>query len=240
MANSSSAVLAQRNEPRGGLDFFPTPPFVIRALFKYIIKNIKRHQKIYEPACGRGDMSKVMKEFVDVVISSDIGDYGFGKVVDYLSTDYQGSENPTQDWVITNPPFSHALDFTLKALDALYDPRNPEGGSGGVAIFERVQWLETVGRYEKLFKKYPPTKIVIFSERVPIVAGHLDPTASSATAYCWIVWEARKKKKPRAPITIFDWVPPCRKDLTRPGDYEGQEEKIKLKHGQIDIEDLIK
>ncbi|WP_051448441.1 Abi family protein [Bradyrhizobium sp. WSM1417] len=39
--------------------------------------------------------------------------------------------------------------------------------------------------------------------------------ASTATGYAWIVWEKQAAEAPR-----LMWVPPCRKKLERPGDYQ--------------------
>ena len=38
--------------------------------------------------------------------------------------------------------------------------------------------------------------------------------ASTATAYCWLIWT-----RDAAAETRFRWIPPCRKALERPGDY---------------------
>lgn len=76
----------------------------------------------------------------------------------------------------------------------------------------RSAFLEGVGRYERLFSKFPPSIIAQFSERVPMVKGRYDPTASTATSYTWLVWIAGETN------TSFVWIPPCRKDLERPGD----------------------
>jgi hypothetical protein len=84
----------------------------------------------------------------------------------------------------------------------------------GVAILARTVFIESVGRYENVFRKMPPTKIAQFTERVPMVKGRLDSKASTATGYCWLVWQKNKRSAPR-----LMWVPPCRKSLERPGDY---------------------
>jgi hypothetical protein len=50
-----------------------------------------------------------------------------------------------------------------------------------------------------------------------MVKGRLDKKASTATGYGWLVWE-KKKSKASSPRLI--WIPPCRKTLERPGDYD--------------------
>ncbi len=111
------------------------------------------------------------------------------------------------DWVITNPPFNKVAEtFVLKAI---------EQARVGVAIFARLQWLETIGRYERLFRDHPPTQIAFFCERVPLHMGRWEPDGRTATAYIWLVWI--KGRVPRAPF----WIPPCQREAcARPDDVE--------------------
>jgi len=110
------------------------------------------------------------------------------------------------DWIITNPPFRRAEEFTLRAL---------ERARVGVAMFTRLQWLESVGRYERLFKDRPPTLIAIFTERVPLHMGRWEPKGSTATGYCWLV--CSKGRPPQAPF----WIPAGQRKLcARPEDIE--------------------
>ena len=115
-------------------------------------------------------------------------------------------ETNSCDWVITNPPFRLGEQFVLRSLKV---------ARRGVAILARTVFIESVGRYEKVFRKTPPTKFAQFTERVPMVKGRLDRKASTATGYCWLVWEKKKRSAPR-----LMWVPPCRKSLERDGDYD--------------------
>lgn len=237
MANTSPAVLAQRKTQIETYDFYPTPPWAVRAMFEYLLPKFMygKATTIYEPACGMGDMSKVLSEYSDNVISSDIGDYGFGSVQNFLSPDFKGSKTPTRDWLITNPPFKLALDFALKAVGAI-TIRNYDS-IGGVAIFERLQWLESVKRYTQLFSIHPPDKVGVFSERVPLVAGKLDPAANAAVAYCWIIWFPGDPDYTHKTKTQLDWIPVCRNRLTKPGDYDNQNYTNLDVTQQLDLED---
>src|SRR4051812_33119398 len=97
LQNTTHAVMAQRRAPtRDALDDFPTPPWAIRALTKYVIEP---SGTCLEPACGRGYMSATLAERFDEVVSTDIFDYGFGGVVDFLNPTH---EPDSFDWVITN------------------------------------------------------------------------------------------------------------------------------------------
>lgn len=77
----------------------------------------------------------------------------------------------------------------------------------------RSAFLEGVGRYARLFRDRPPTSVLQFSERVVMHKGRLAPEGSTATAFCWLVWEHG------ATGTSLEWIPPCRKRLEKPGDY---------------------
>ena len=206
MQNTTHAVMAQRSEAQDSRDNFPTPPWATRALLEYIVHSELQNETCLEPACGAGHMSKVLNEYFSEVVSSDIFPYGYGDVQDFLT-----SKHPPRsfDWVITNPPFKDAEEFILRALDI---------ARVGVAILARTVFIESVGRYNRLFSKTPPAKFAQFVERVPMVKGRLDPKASTATGYCWLIWE-----KGNNTATELVWIPPCRRKLERPGDYDTPE-----------------
>ena len=77
----------------------------------------------------------------------------------------------------------------------------------GVAMLTRTVFLESCGRYVRLFSEMPLTKFAQFVERVPMVNGRLDPKASTATGSAWLVGE----KDNTGTLTQLIWVPPCRK-----------------------------
>lgn len=204
MQNTSHAVMAQRVEASDSADDFPTPPWATRALIEHVLSDKKTLtiQTCLEPACGAGHMAKVLKEYFREVQASDAYDYGYGLKRDFITHPF---ETNSVDWVITNPPFRLGEEFVLKALSIARQ---------GVAILARTVFLESVGRYERIFYEQPPTKFAQFTERVPMVKGRLDSKASTATGYAWLVWEKFGSQTPR-----LMWVPPCRKSLERQEDY---------------------
>ena len=168
VAKGFTAVMAQRREPPDALDYFPTPLWSTRALFRHVLPaiGVGAISSVSEPACGEGHMAAVITEFArGPVTASDIFAYGYGTAPhDFINDD----PLTKPDWIITNPPFSIACEFTLRAL---------EFASEGVAMLVRTQWIEGVGRYEKLFRERPPTVYAPFVERVPMVKGRWDPDA---------------------------------------------------------------
>lgn len=204
MQNTSHAVMAQRTEPSDSPDDFPTPPWATRALLKHIISTHEdlSAQSCLEPACGAGHMAKVLKEYFREVCCSDAYDYGYAQVRNYLTYPY---ETNAVDWVITNPPFRLAEEFVLRSFRV---------ARRGVAILARTVFLESVGRYNRIFSGNPPSVFAQFVERVPMVKGRLDRSATTATGYAWLLWEKGNTDPPR-----LMWVPPCRRELERLSDY---------------------
>lgn len=201
--NKSHAVMSQRQEPKDSLDNFPTPPWATRALMeKIIFQHNFNSQSCLEPACGAGHMSKVLGEYFNEVVSSDLYDYGYGKIIDFTNGYY---DRESYDWVITNPPFKLAEQFINEALQV---------SRLGVAVLVRTVFLESIGRYQRLFNITPPSCVAQFSERVPIVKGRLDIKATTATGYAWFIWEKNLATEPN-----LKWIEPCRKELEKHGDY---------------------
>ena len=201
--NRSTAVMQRRHEAVRSLDDFPTPPWATRALCEHLQADGHALDSMVcrEPAANRGYMVRPLSEHFGRGDASDIEDYGFGfRQEDFLFP----YSIEAVDWTITNPPFTLADRFVERALDT---------SRVGCAVILRVAFLEGVGRYEQLFSQRPPALVLQFAERVPMVKGLVDPAASSATAYAWLVWQHGHAD------TRLRWIPPCRKRLERASDY---------------------
>ncbi|WP_209425381.1 hypothetical protein [Pararhodobacter sp. SW119] len=149
-------------------------------------------------------MSGPLREYFAHVDGFDAYPYGSNEIRNFLTFPY---EVGSHDWVITNPPFRIAEDFVARALSV---------ARKGVAILARTVFLESVGRYERVFRNAPPALFAQFCERVPMVKGRVDPKASTATGYGWFVWDLEAKEQ----ATKVVWIPPCRRNLERDGDYQ--------------------
>lgn len=202
--NTSHAVMSQRSEDRDSLDDFPTPPWAARAFVHHILGERRvAGETVWEPACGRGHMAQVLGESFAEVRCSDVHDYGYGAVHDFVS-----GIAPVEsvDWVITNPPFRLAEAFLERALTT---------ARKGVALLTRTVFIESVGRFDRIFGPRPPAIVAQYVERVPMVKGRVDPKASTATGYAWVVWD----KAHDGSFTQLKWIPPSRKVFERPRDY---------------------
>ena len=156
-------------------DFYPTPPEATLALLD---AESFREGTVWECACGDGAVSSVLKDKGYKVYSSDLNDYGFGlSYVDYLMT-----VNPDDNIqsVITNPPYKLAKEFILRTFD--YDiPKS--------AFLLRLSFLESISRYDQLFKDNPPIRIHVFKKRLTIWRGDETRAGNGTVAYAWFIWE---------------------------------------------------
>lgn len=228
--NKTHAVMAQRAEPDDSLDDFPTPPWAVRALMEKVMpaRALGHGTDAVEPAANRGFMLRTLREYYPGGVSGfDVHDYGVG--LPHLDFLYPATKimAPGCSRVITNPPFRLAGQFIAKSMT---------WATVGCCMLLRTQFTEGMQRYKTLYRDTPPTLIAYFTERVIMHKGILrDPAVkywnpqakdkktkkrtgamvkpSTATAYAWFIWD--HGREPQPPM----WIPPCRAQLERPGDY---------------------
>ena len=199
--------MSQRVESPESLDDFPTPPWATRAFVShYFARENVSESSVWEPACGRGHMAQVLSEYFATVRGTDIFNYGYGEAQDFLNG---LAALRSVDWVITNPPFRLAEDFLV---------RGRQVARKGVALLTRTVFLESIGRFERVFKNAPPTTVLQYAERVPMVKGRVDRKASTATGYAWLVWDFGREGLG----TALDWIPPSRRRFELQSDYESR------------------
>jgi hypothetical protein len=182
-----TATAAQRfvacgpKELREKDDFYPTPPEGTQALLAVE----KFDGPIWEPACGAGDMSRVLEAAGYDVVSTDLVDRGYGQSrVDFLMEYSTRAPN-----IVTNPPFKMAEAFARHAVSL---------ATGKVAFLVRSQFLEGLTR-RTLFAQSPLARVWVFSWRLPISRGEVKPEAErqgSMATYAWFVWDHSHKGPP--------------------------------------------
>lgn len=160
-------------------DYYATDPRTIDALFE--VEDFG--DTIWEPACGEGHLSKKIKEYGKSVLSTDLvqrGGYGVGDV-DFLEQDSTWNGD-----IITNPPYKYAQEFVEHSMKLI---AKSEICGLKVAMFLKLTFLEGQKR-RKMFKKYPPKYIYVFSQRQKCaINGNFENTGSSAACYAWFVWQ---------------------------------------------------
>jgi hypothetical protein len=84
-------------------DFYPTPNWVIEALAEHIDL---AGMRVWEPACGNGQMAEALKASGASVYSSDVEDHGYAGLDAVL--DFAAGQHPNTarfSGIVTNPPF---------------------------------------------------------------------------------------------------------------------------------------
>lgn len=174
-------------------DFYATDPKSLEIFLKALDRdNLKLHNNIWECACGMGHLSDVLIKKGYKVLSSDKIDRNYGKVYDFLDNIVK-KENYKCD-ILTNPPYKYALEFVKHSLNIL------EKGYYCV-MYLKIQFLEGQER-RKLFDEFPPKYVYVNSARQTCyINGDMSKKMSSASCYCWFIWEIGYKGD-----TIIRWI----------------------------------
>lgn len=169
------------------LDFYATPPSAV----KYLLKNETFDKNVWECACGNGMISKELEKQGYNVRSTDIIYRGYGEKdpVDFLkeTSKFNGD-------IITNPPFSSINEFILKGIELT---------NNKLAIFGKIQLLESFKRYNTIYKHHPFARVYVFVRRISCM-NYGDPKQkhkNSAICYCWYIWDKSYKGEP-----VIRWI----------------------------------
>ena len=193
------AAYDKNNKEREADDFYSTPTVEVVNILKTIKPDLKK-KVILEPGCGDGSMIRGILEYEPDchILGIDIKDrrvgefssnvqFLFGEDGDYLcNRNFDGV-----DWVIMNPPFSLNVPFVDKSLHI---------AKNGVIMFNRLKFIESKGRYEKIFRYNPPTTIYGYVDRVSCLKNGKEPSAA-IEANAWFYWDKAIKSD-----TIFKWI----------------------------------
>ena len=183
-------------------DFYATDP---KAVEKLLLKYSINGNKILEPCVGNGNIADTVKKFYKTEIDItgvDIVDRGYPNTIvqDFLT--WQTDEK--FEAIITNPPYSLAIEFVEKGIKLLTD-ETEDTCNGQMAMFLKIQFLEGAKRKE-LFEKYPPKYIYVFRNRMATWNNGepLDPNGKRwATTMChaWFIWGKGSTTEP-----IIRWL----------------------------------
>lgn len=167
------------NKDREDNDYYATPPEAVKKLLeKELFIDVR------ECACWEWHISKVLVENWINVKSTDLIDRWYWEQKDFLL-----SIDKTDRDIITNPPFKYSTEFTYKSMELLREWWK-------LAMLLRIQFLESVRR-NKMFSKYPPKTIYVFSRNIRCAKNWDFKNASwNASTYCRFVWEKWYTWKP--------------------------------------------
>ena len=167
-ASNHSLIEREKN------DFYSTDPIAITLLHKYGL--LSGGGSYWENACGDGALSKELLRLGYDVTSSDKYDRGYGDT----GIDFFDCTNQFNGSIITNPPYSFINDWIVHSLELARDK---------VYIFGRIQTIETIGRYNRIFKNNPPVYICPFVKRVKCYPNGDVTDKGSAVCYAWFIWD---------------------------------------------------
>jgi hypothetical protein len=173
MLDHSTGTGTHTHAARGKEDCYETPEVAVHALLK--VEKLPRN--IWEPACGSGNIVKVLREAGHDVVASDLYDHGCGQSgIDFLS----GKFVQISGAIVTNPPYQHAQEFVETAL--LLCPN--------VIMLLRMAFYESKRRSHILDGGHL-ARIHVFANRLPMMhrKGWDGPKASSAMTFAWFVWD---------------------------------------------------
>lgn len=171
-------------------DFYATNPKAIFAASK-MFEEIGLCGRVWECACGTGNISNSLIQLGYNVKSSDKVDRGYGKQIDFLS---YSRINMDCD-IITNPPFKYASEFINKSMQILKQGRK-------ACFFLKIQFLEGKER-KKMFKKINPKFVYVYSKRQSCSKNNQPEIYGwgNTFCYCWIIFE-----KGYVGETILRWI----------------------------------
>jgi hypothetical protein len=153
-------------------DCYETPEWVTLALVPHLPQGI---QDVWEPACGSGKMSNVLREHYEV-LATDIS-----QGVDFLTCD----AFPIAA-VITNPPYEKASQFITRAIHLVMP-------GGLVAMLLRTDFDHAKTR-ANLFAECPHfSKKVVLTKRI---RWFEDSKGSPSFNHAWFIWDWKHSGPP--------------------------------------------
>jgi hypothetical protein len=213
-ANLRAAVgTASATAEERGRNFYETPIEATHALLV-----LERFQfEIWEPACGKGAISRVLIAAGYDVHQSDIEDRGsvgqdgvIQNVVDFMETKRTAADDSViqMDFkgrpdIVTNPPYGADLNaFVAHALRE-HRPRK-------MAMLLNLNFVCGFDDPDRNFvmDEMRPARIHVFTRRLPMMHrdGWTGPEASSRMNTAWFVWEEPNERHARETvINRVDW-----------------------------------
>ena len=159
MSSKNRGSIPQEN------DYYPTPISAITPLLDRI--DFGKVTTFLEPCCGDD-------RILDLIPKDKIKFWAeISKGKNYF--DYQFEDI---DLIITNPPFSIAIEFLAKSLS--------EGKT--ICYLQRLNWLGSKARKD-FWNSNPPDKIFVLSKRPQFKRELGLGNGSDSTEYAWFIWD---------------------------------------------------
>ena len=157
-------------------DKYFTPEWCTLALVPFL----EPMTKIWEPAAGTGKMARALQTVGFLVIGTDIN-----KGTDFLDTQKLPSRGIGA--IVTNPPYTHAVEFIEHALE-LMKPVN-----GLVAMLLRCDFDHAKTRRHLFGDCRVFDKKIVLTKRIRWIEGS---TGSPSFNHAWFLWDYKHRGEP--------------------------------------------
>lgn len=189
-ANLRAAVgTASATKAERGQNLYETPPEAMHTLLALE----EFSTTVFEPACGRGAISRMLEAAGYGVVLADLVDYG--------TADQHGELQAAQDFltsqpgdagsydIVTNPPYGDVLNAFVAHALRVFRPRK-------MALLLNLNFLCGFADDDRNFvmDDCPPARVYVFKRRLPMMHrdGWSGEKASSRMNTAWFVWELRE------------------------------------------------
>ena len=164
---SCNNVSGKRNKN----DFYETPYSMTKHLLEQV--QFDKSLSVLEPAAGNGAITKILSQYWSVY---NITQYDIEK--DFLT------ETNQFDYIITNPPFSIASEFILKAKQV---------ATNKIAMLLPLNYLHGKNRFASIWqdKEFPLASVNVFVSYAMLGLPLRDDgkITSGMITYAWFVWD---------------------------------------------------
>ncbi|EKO3727501.1 DNA methyltransferase [Vibrio metschnikovii] len=152
-------------------DFYPTPPWCVKALLDCI--EFREGDVISEPCRGDGRITNELPKN-HLIKYAEIAEG-----IDYLNP----KRDMSADVIITNPPFSLALEFIATAMtrDLAVD--------GTMVFLLRLSMLGSKSRAD-FWRRFPFSNLMVLTPRPSFAHG-----GSDNSEYAWVCWDQGNRIK---------------------------------------------
>lgn len=157
-------------------DLYETPDVAVEALLR--VEKLPHH--IWEPACGRGRITNVLRTHGHTVWATDLNNYGCPNSESRIDFLMERQSRIDVEAIVTNPPFKLAEQFVEHAL--FLCPR--------VIMLLRFAFYES-DRRSHILENCGLARIYCFRKRLPMMHrdGWEGRKANSGMAFAWYVWD---------------------------------------------------
>lgn len=166
-------------------DHYPTEVPATEALIRYLVSNglLRGNDKVLEPACGDGAITKVFEKHGFEVFSSDLHPQMDAPVKDFLT--YQFHEdagwNGAETLVVTNPPYQ--MPWINKFIDRINDMVHNDGVVGALLMRNELDAAKTRRKFFQDNPYYYGKLVLTWRPRwIP------DSTGSPRHNYSWYIF----------------------------------------------------